>query len=146
MLSVWVYPLVIWCGKKWSCRVREEDPGWRTGVWHVWKRFGEGNILSKWTEGFLRISKLVVMSKKTTQTFLYVLLSCVLMLRFMPRVHIFSIIPNEIRASRAAYRRVAAPSVSFWCGCSERFEMKIFQLFRQSPGLSAPLFLRQPVI
>lgn len=146
MLSVWVYPLVIWCGKKWSCRVREEDPGWRTGVWHVWKRFGEGNILSKWTEGFLRISKLAVMSKKTTQTFLYVLLSCVFMLRFMPRVRIFSIIPNEIRASRAAYRRVAAPSVSFWCGCSERFEMKIFQLFRQSPGLSAPLFLRQPVI
>lgn len=146
MLSVWVYPLVIWCGKKWSCRVREEDPGWRTAVWHVWKRFGEGNILSKWTEGFLRISKLAVMSKKTTQTFLYVLLSCVFMLRFMPRVRIFSIIPNEIRASRAAYRRVAAPSVSFWCGCSERFEMKIFQLFRQSPGLSAPLFLRQPVI
>lgn len=57
------------------------------------ERSGEGNILSKWTEGFLRISKLAVMSKKTTQTFLYVLLSCVLMLRFMPRVHIFRSFP-----------------------------------------------------
>lgn len=147
MLSVWVYPLVIWCGKKWSCRVREEDPGWRTAVWHVWKRFGEGNILSKWTEGFLRISKLVVMSKKKKHadfSICFVEL-CTYAAFYAPCPH-FSIIPNEIRASRAAYRRVAAPSVSFWCGCSERFEMKIFQLFRQSPGLSAPLFLRQPVI